>query len=166
MLVPDGLATHLAGLAVPIACEVYWTRWQPAQPHLPQVWDTHPYLFDSADSIVRLREPGTYSVNGLGACTFVERKVLEAGVSFDPIPGIPWEMEDRWFCVRAAAAGFTLWADTAMPPFHVYRQAQLPEARQWALAGCRNDYFRERWLDVSWEQTIRAAMRTVPRPGA
>lgn len=163
VLVPNGIVTHLHSRAVPIACEVYWTQWQTNYVFLPQVWDIHPCLFQNADSVIRLREPGLYRVNGQGACTLVRREVLAAGVRFDEIPGIPWEMEDRWFCVRAAVAGFSQWADTTMTPFHVYRDSQLDEARAWIENGCRPDYFREHWLTPAWEQSIRIGLRSTER---
>lgn len=157
VLVPPGLVAHLAGLDVPIACEVYWTRWTPERVPMPQVWDFHPGGYDSVESVLRLREPGLYRVYGQGACTLVQREVLEAGVRFADVPGVRLIGEDRHFCIRAAALGFDMWADTHMPPFHVYRDSQLPEADAWIAAGCPADWFRTRWLDAEWEGALRAS---------
>lgn len=101
---------------------------------MPNVWDSHPYGFASVDSILRLATPGTYEVGGLGACTLIHRSVLAAGVNYSPVPGISDSLiwgEDRWFCIRAAAYGFRLWADANLIPYHVYRDEQLKAATLW-----------------------------------
>ncbi len=159
VLMPAELPRHLLGLERDVVSEVYWTRWEPGQPYLPQVWDLHPYGFTHVDHVLRLRGPGQFEVGGLGACTLVHRRVFEAGVRFDPIAGVPWALEDRWFCVRAAVAGFRLWADTTWPPFHVYRDAQLDEAARWVAEGCPPELFRQGWLDGEWERVVRAGLR-------
>lgn len=125
-----GTVEHLASLGLPVVSEVYWTRWRPTDPLMPNVWDHGHYGFWSAESLHRLAEPGQYRVGGLGACTLIERSVLER-IRFDPIPGWPMWGEDRWFCLRAAVAGVELWADTVKTPWHVYRSADLDQARTW-----------------------------------
>lgn len=132
---------HLAGLNLDIVSEVFWTRWEPELPPLPQVWAGGQYrLFAyeagedltpaeigarQADFLSRLLCPGTYPVGGLGACTLLSKKALQAGVSFTKIPNLDLTGEDRHFCVRAAVLGFSLYADTHYPPYHMYRESEL-----------------------------------------
>lgn len=133
--------THLAGLGKDIVSEVYWTKWKPDLPPLPQVWLGGQYRFHAqrygeqlteAEVGARQREflqmlqtPGTYKVGGLGACTLLSREALLAGVSFREIANLDLIGEDRHFCVRAAVLGFELYADTHYPPFHIYRESEL-----------------------------------------
>ncbi|WP_407311328.1 glycosyltransferase [Desulfosporosinus sp. SB140] len=133
--------THLVSLGRDIVSEVFWTRWEPALPPLPQVWVGDQYrLFatereeelNDQEKTKRTREflemlkvPGTYKVGGLGACTLLSYKALQAGVSFKEIYNMGFIGEDRHFCIRAVALGFELYADTHFPPFHIYRESEL-----------------------------------------
>lgn len=146
-LVDSDLVLHPATLRQlvstdkPIVSEIFWTRWQPDQPELPQVWLRDQYSLaparrgetltpqESARRVAaflrQLREPGIYEVGGLGACTLIRRDALRAGVSFSQIPNVSFWGEDRHFCIRAAALGFKLYVDTHYPAFHIYRKADL-----------------------------------------
>jgi len=108
-----------------IISEVFWTRWQPDQPELPQVWQSGHYDF-SREFVEQLRWCGVYRVGGLGACTLVRARALQAGVRFEQVPGLAFWGEDRHFCARAAALGFGLYVDTHYPAYHIYRDAELP----------------------------------------
>lgn len=156
ILPPDAL-THLVSLEVPIVSAVYWTRFGPSQPWMPNVWDVDNYSFRDPTSVTRLREPGHHRVGGLGACTLLSRAVLEAGVDFRRLPNLGLPGEDRHFCVRAAAHGFDLLACTCVTPFHVYRSEQVDAAVSWVEAGSPRDWFRERWLTPAWERQLRGA---------
>lgn len=132
---------HLAGLEKDIVSEVYWTRWEPNLPPLPQVWVGDQYRLHPMDRgevldekevarrqhefLEMLRRPGTYKVGGLGACTLISRQALLRGVSFSEIYNLGLIGEDRHFCVRAAALGLELYADTHHPPYHIYRESEL-----------------------------------------
>lgn len=132
---------HLLWVNRDIVSEVFWTKWRPDSPELPQVWlkdqyslfDAHPNEKLDQHEIQRravqfvsyLTVPGLYQVGGLGACTLIKRKVLEAGVRFRSIDNISLSGEDRFFCVRARAMGFGLYADTTYPPLHLYREEEL-----------------------------------------
>ncbi|VBB07722.1 nucleotide-diphospho-sugar transferases [Lucifera butyrica] len=140
VLHPDTLI-HLISLGKDIISEVYWTSWNPQSPALPQVWLWGQYELyakqrtetlseveintRSFQFLNRLRIPGTYKVGGIGACTLISRKALEAGVSFQELYNLQLIGEDRHFCIRAAALGFDLFADTHYPPFHIYRESEL-----------------------------------------
>ena len=123
-----------------VISEVFWTRWQPTADELPQVWLDDTYTLysrrrgetpDEAEVNHRtwaflrmLRVPGVYPVGGLGACTLIRRRALDK-VSFAPISNLSFWGEDRHFCVRAAANGVELWADTHHPSLHLYRPSDL-----------------------------------------
>lgn len=146
-LVDSDLVLHrqtlqrLVASGTAICSEIFWTRWQPDGPELPQVWLRDQYsLFplrpgesippDEAQRrtdafLAQLRVPGVYEVGGLGACTLIGREALAAGVSFRTIPNLGLVGEDRHFCVRAAAMGIKLFVDTHVPALHLYRASDL-----------------------------------------
>lgn len=140
LVAPDTLRSLLAA-DKPVVSAVFWTRWQPDQPPLPQVWRTHPYGFDGMgergdEFLKRLHDRELVRVRGLGACTLIRADVLPK-LSFAPIPNLPrdgmWQGEDRAFCLRAEAAHVELWADAWPDIFHVYRpsdQAAIPQVQQ------------------------------------
>lgn len=132
---------HLMEVKKDIVSEVFWTKWAQELPPLPQVWVGDQYrLFSVArgeelsedeqavrrqEFITMLKTPGVYKVGGLGACTLISRYALEKGVNFKEIYNLGFIGEDRHFCIRAAALGFELFADTRYPPFHIYRESEL-----------------------------------------
>ena len=73
----------------------------------------------------QLRIPGVYEVGGLGACTLISRKALQAGVNFSTIKNLSFWGEDRHFCIRAVALGFDLYVDTHHPAYHIYRSSDI-----------------------------------------
>jgi len=42
-------------------------------------------------------------------------------VCYDDIYNLGFDGEDRFFCVRAACAGLSIWIDTHYPAVHLYR---------------------------------------------
>jgi len=132
------LLSHRLG----IVAMVFWTRFMPEQPPLPNVW-----LHDSYGLYKRLRseqislievqrrmdafisamrkEPGVYRVHGFGACTLFPRIALEKGIRFEEIKGLTFWGEDRHLAIRAEALGIPSFADSSLPPFHIYRQDDL-----------------------------------------
>ncbi len=165
ILIHPAALEHLWGLGVPIVSEICWSRFRPGAAYMPNAWDVQTYVHRSADSVLRLREPGVYEVGGLAACTLVRREVLERGVSFARIPNLDLWGEDKHFCVRAACNGFKLFVDTHYPAFHIYRSTELAEARRWREAGCPPEHFR-RWLDADWERAVRRRLETTGRSPA
>ena len=108
-----------------IVSEVFWT----AGPR--GVW-TNAWMFDQYDTngqTERWKVPGLYEVGMTGALTLVKRRVFEAGVGYARIPNIRAALngEDRYFCVRAACAGFSLWLDTHAPARHLYTKERYDE---------------------------------------
>lgn len=102
-----------------IISEIFWTKWQPEFPELPQVWlEDHYTMFYKQRNeqltqeealkrqeqfINQLKKPGLYEVGGLGACTLIRRSALEKGANFNEIKNLSFWGEDRHFCVRAAS---------------------------------------------------------------
>ncbi|GEN35031.1 glycosyltransferase [Aneurinibacillus danicus] len=132
---------HLVSLEKDIVSEIFWTSWQEGERKFPQVWlsdqytlyhrSPHETLSDedvqarTMEFLQQLRKPGVYEVGGLGACTLISRRALLAGVNFNTIPNISLIGEDRHFCVRATALGFSLFVDTYYPAYHIYRDSDL-----------------------------------------
>ncbi|WP_031516893.1 glycosyltransferase family 2 protein [Desulfofalx alkaliphila] len=132
---------HLINCKKDIISEIFWTKWQPDLPSLPQVWVSDKYTLyykQKSESLTKeeiksrtvgflhcLKIPGVYEVGGLGACTLLSKKALRAKVGFKEIPNLSFWGEDRHFCIRAAALGFKLYVDTCYPAYHIYREEDL-----------------------------------------
>jgi GT2 family glycosyltransferase len=123
-----------------IICNIFWTAWQPEALEMPQVWMEDEYSMCRKQNpplseeeirkqtllfIHQLKIPGVYEVGGLGACTLISKKALDAGVNFSKISNLSFWGEDRHFCIRAAALGFKLFVDTHFPAYHIYRESDL-----------------------------------------
>lgn len=133
--------TKLIAANKDIVSNIFWTSWQPGTMEQPQVWlfdeyTQHPVLPGSKLSseeaykqtlefYAKLRNPGTYQVGGLGACTLISQNALQKGVNFKKISNVTFWGEDRHFCVRAVALGLDLFVDTHYPAYHIYREANL-----------------------------------------
>ena len=132
---------HLVNCGKDIVSEIFWTKWEPDFPVLPQVWCSDQYILYNKSRkeslsenqvlertlsfLNELKVPGLYKVGGLGACTLISKKAIQAGVNFNEIYNTSLVGEDRHFCLRAAALGFELFVDTHYPAFHVYRMSDL-----------------------------------------
>lgn len=126
----------------PIACAVFWTRWQdtPGTPPLPQVWLRHPYQLDgrgmeAPDFLHQLVERGRVQVWGQGACTLYRREPLEKGLTFDRLPDLPtvgmWQGEDRHLCTRAERMHIPMFADAWPDLWHCYHPREQQELAHW-----------------------------------
>lgn len=147
-LVDSDLVLHPQTLRRIIECQrdilsqVFWTVWTADKPPRPNVWYADHYDLYRAqrgqtlppDEQARRTEtflsalafrPGVYRLSGLGACTLIARRAIEAGVGFSSLRGSLHLGEDRHFCLRAEALGFHLFADTTLPPLHLYRTSEL-----------------------------------------
>jgi len=125
-----------------IISEIFWTKWQPNAIEQPQVWLKDEYTQVIEDDkntnsyaalmefYQKLRNPGVYEIGGLGACTLISKKALDAGVKFARIYNLSFWGEDRHFCVRAAALGFQLYVETTYPAYHIYRDSDLAGVEQ------------------------------------
>lgn len=124
-----------------IVSNIFWTQWLPDQIPLPQVWVSDHYtLFEhqiqeqlsnqemakrQRNFLEKLKKPGIYEVGGLGACTLISKAALNQGISFKRIKNLTFWGEDRHFCIRAAALGLSLFVDTHLPAYHIYRDSDL-----------------------------------------
>lgn len=116
----------------PVACAVYWTRWNnhPSIHAAPQVWLRHPYDLtgrgypDEATFRARLQTKELTQVWGQGACTLIQRSVLESGVRFAYLPGVSQDGmmagEDRHFSIACEQRHIPMYADPWPHIFHVY----------------------------------------------
>jgi len=129
---------HLSSLEKEVVSEVFYTAWTENTFEMPQVWLYDEYGFtndkklsEEAKSklffefVTMLKQPGTYPVGGLGACTMISKSALEKGVLFEKIYNLTFWGEDRHFCIRAAALNIQLFASTFYPPLHLYRESDL-----------------------------------------
>jgi hypothetical protein len=155
-----------------IISEIFWTKWQPDSPELPQVWLYDQYSLvpqsrgerlTQEESSIRvnkfleqLKKPGVYEVGGLGACTLISKKAIQKGVSFEEIHNVSFWGEDRHFCIRAAALGFQLFVDTTCPAYHIYRQSDLE-----GIEGYKKEQLKEDSAQSSPPPVQVSAARTV-----
>lgn len=146
--------------------EVFWTRWEPDDRELPQVWltDTYDLHYRVSRSehvpgdvarrrgerfLDRLAEPGLYQVGGLGACTLISRRALLAGVRYEELYNLSFKGEDRHFCVRATALGFKLYVDTHAPALHLYRDEDLGRVGGYVEACSERDAVLAAYLETA-----------------
>lgn len=104
--------------------EIFWTKWDNNEQPMPNCWSFDHYQIYDFD-FNKWKQKGIYRVGMTGACTLIKRKVLEAGVNWNPINNLSiTEWEDRAFCVRTAVNGFEIWIDTNYPAVHLYRESE------------------------------------------
>lgn len=147
---------HLYSRNVEIISNVFWTQWKPNWELEPQCFwipalsrqDKTPFgeaiELEEARQIRRnffakMRVPGIYKVDGLGACTLIARSALLKGVRFKEIPNLAVLGEDRHFCVRAGALGIDLYFDTCFPVYHIYREEYLSRVKEFKEEGFKYD---------------------------
>ena len=137
VLSSDTLASLIAARK-PVVSAVFWTRWVPDAPPMPQVWLQHPYgmagrsgvrYLDEATFLRRLAQRELVEVLGLGACTLIAANVIPKVPFFPLLEGLPsggmWQGEDRSFCIRAQQAHVPLWADAWPDVLHLYRPSDV-----------------------------------------
>ena len=143
-LADSDLILDRTSLASLLSCErhivtgVYWTQWSAAKTETgrndagPQVWLQHPYQLegrgmDAAEFRTKLLSRELVRVWGFGANTLIDRKALEAGVSFEFLPDVPMTGlmagEDRHFSIRCERMHIDAWADCWPDIFHIYHAA-------------------------------------------
>ena len=108
-----------------IVSEILWTDGP------DKLW-CNAWMYDDGDTDNRWEQwmkPGLYQVGGTGGLILAKRRVFEAGVGYAPIPNIRKALrgEDRFFCVRAACAGFDIWMDTHVPAVHLFGEKEYQE---------------------------------------
>ena len=146
---------HLAALNKDFVFEIFWTVFTDQLFAKPNCWDVHSWDYYNADSILKLKEPGTYKVGAGGACTLLSKKAMQAGVHFSKIKNMPFGGEDRHICTRAEVLGIDIHIDTHFPAFHIFNSSLIPQAQEWIKRGHSRDYF-EPWLDAAWRSHVIA----------
>lgn len=140
---------------VDIVSNIFWTQWQKNGILTPQCfWIPDIYIQDKAfnvpmtfeeahkikmNMIEKLKKPGLYKVDGLGACTMISRNALELGVSFKEIPNLRIPGEDRPFCIRAGALGIDLYMDSVYPAYHINKEIYLDRVNEFKREGFKFD---------------------------
>lgn len=140
---------------VDIVSNVFWNQWVKNGKLTAQCfWIPDIYLQEKEFNITRpfeeshkirmemyeqLKKPGLYPVDGLGACTLISRQALERGVNFTEIPNLKIFGEDRPFCIRAGALGYTLYMDTHYPAYHISREIFLDRVDEFKREGFKFD---------------------------
>jgi hypothetical protein len=131
--------TTLASLVAcekPIVCGNYWTVWGKPPGETQQIfsgpicWLQHPYSLagrgmEDWEFRAKLIRREVVQVWGQGACSLIDRKVLEAGINFDYLPDVSRDGlmggEDRHLCIRAERSHIPMIADNWPDQFHIYR---------------------------------------------
>jgi len=107
--------------------EAYWTKseiglWYNASLYNLYNMDQKVTVPNNIQAIVDHQVPGVYRVGMTGACILISKRVWQSGVNYSEIP-YQWAepiSEDRNFCLRAACAGFPIYIDTQIPPYHLF----------------------------------------------
>lgn len=147
----------------PVVSAVFWTRWTPDSPALPQVWLRHPYELsgrgypDEAAFRRQLMTRELTEVWGGGACVLIRRQVLEAGITYDYVPGIElvgvMAGEDRHFCIRCELQHIKMYADPWPHIAHIYHPSDrqfLPEAEEMVgKASIEGMVLTPEWMNLS-----------------
>lgn len=149
---------HLIARDVEIVSNVFYSQWEPNEPLLPQCFWI-PSVFQRENSFrkplsneeamqirtdlyAKIRVPGIYKVEGLGACTLIKSSALKKGVRFKAVPNVSMFGEDRHFCIRAGVADIDLYMDSVYPAYHIYREEYLTRVDEFAEKGFSFDMCR------------------------
>ena len=140
---------------VEIVSNVFWNQWKENGILTPQcLWLPDIYILESSwntmrpfaeshkmkmDVIEQMKTPGLYPVDGTGECTLIKREALEKGVNFTEIPNVKLLGEDRPFCIRAGALGYTLYMDTHYPAYHCSKEIYLDRIEEFRRDGWKFD---------------------------
>lgn len=149
--------SHLNFLNKDFVFELFWTMFTDADFVKPNCWDVHSWVYTNPDTILQLKEPGTYKVGAGGACTLVSKNALEAGVNFTRISNMPYNGEDRHICTRAEVLGFDIYIDSHYPAYHIHDPKNHVEGRKWYNEGAKRSFFDD-WLDLYWENKIKSLL--------
>lgn len=121
-----------------IVSAVFWTKWTPDAPPLPQVWQNHPYEFqgrgyEAHEHLSKLAHRQLLEVGGLGACTLIRSDAFQKARYYPPLANLPetgmWQGEDRTFCITASRYHVPLYADAWPDVFHMYRPSDVEKGK-------------------------------------
>lgn len=134
---------------------IFWTKFRPDLPYTPNAWDYHSWNYYSPESYFKLKNPGIYEVGGGGACTLLSQEILQKGLSFDRLQSLNYPGEDRHFCTRAQALGYSVFVDTNFPAYHLFTEDMVEEATSWFNDGATPLFF-DQWLNDQWVKEVLA----------
>lgn len=144
---------HLDGLNKDFVFEIFWTVFIDMLFAKPNCWDFHGWNYKNADSLLKLKEKGTYKVGAGGACTLLSKHAINKGVNFSVIENAGFFGEDRQICTRAEVLGIDIFVDTHYPAYHVFKTKMCSEAAQWLKAGAEPSFF-DNWLNDEWKNNV------------
>ena len=156
---------HLISRNVDNVSNIFWTIWKEGGALSPQVWlqdENSNFIRDwdvnyneeeksqkSRNFVNMLKVPGIYKVGGLGACTLISNKAINAGISFSMIDNLSFWGEDRHFCIRARALGLDLYVDTVYPAYHIYRESYLSGVEEFKKNGYNPNLYKSNPISKS-----------------
>jgi hypothetical protein len=152
VLHPDTLI-HLVKQKQHFIFTIFWTLFFNELYHKPNAWDFHSWAYKGSDTLLKLSEEGTYVVGGGGACTLLTDEILKKGLTFDRLPSLNYQGEDRHFCTRAQALGYDVMVDTVYPAYHIFLESQCEEAKKWYANGANPNFFKQ-WLNDDWRAKV------------
>ena len=132
--------SHLISLKKHFVFEVFWT-----------LFFNEPYYNEK--TIIKLSKKGTYKVGGGGACTLLSKEILLKGINFNRLQSLNFNGEDRHFCTRAQALGYSVFVDTHYPAYHIFDNSLINEAKDWVINGAKPSFFLN-WLTEDWKNKV------------
>ncbi|WP_397303652.1 glycosyltransferase [Nonlabens ulvanivorans] len=156
VLHPDTLL-HLLRQEKDFIFELFWTVFTNDSIAKPNCWDIHSWSYTSAQTILQLKNPGTYKVGAGGACTLLSKKALKKGLDFKRISNLPYGGEDRHICTRAEVLDIDIYIDTHYPAYHIHNPDKNLEAQEWKQNGYKRSFF-DSWLDANWEIAVKDSL--------
>lgn len=133
--------------------EIFWTDFQKNGNYRPNCWDYHSWEYNNANSILKLKEKGYYKVGAGGACTLINRNLIERGLNFDRIPNMKFNGEDRHISSRVYSLNSEIFIDTNYPAYHIHDINKVEEAKEWFYNECKREFF-DTWLNDNWKNQI------------
>ncbi|WP_417733314.1 hypothetical protein [Rosistilla oblonga] len=152
VLNPNTLS-HLINLNKHFVFEVFWTLFFNEPYYKPNAWDYHSWAYYNEETLIKLAKKGTYEVGGGGACTLLSKEILLKGLNFNRLQSLNFDGEDRHFCTRAQALGYSVFVDTYYPAYHIFNTSQIGEAKDWFINGAKPSFFSN-WLTENWSNKV------------
>lgn len=153
LVLHPGTLVHLVKQKKHFIFTVFWTLFFGEPYYKPNAWDFHSWAYKGAETLLKLNDKGTFEVGGGGACTLVSNEILKKGLTFERLPSLGYQGEDRHFCTRAQALSYQVMVDTHFPAYHIFLESQCGEAKNWYENGANPDFFKQ-WLNEEWKSKV------------
>lgn len=148
--------SHLYGLKKDFVFEIFWTVFTDQLYAKPNCWDVHSWNYYGPETILNLKNKGTFPIGAGGACTLISKESIIKGLNFNRIKNLPYGGEDRHFCTRAEVLGIEIFVDTHFPAYHIFTKRLIKEAKKWYSDGCNPSFF-DLWLQDDWKNLVSTA---------